>query len=472
MVTHKRPRLLISAPKGRSGKTTITLGLLVALTNAGLTVQPFKKGPDYIDPSWMSAITGRPCYNLDSILMDEKTILNSFIQHTEDADIAIIEGAMGLYDGRDVQGSGSTAQIAKVIQAPVVLVVDCTRMTRSTAAMVMGYQHFDKDINICGVILNKVGGTRHQRILRECVESYCNIPVLGVITKDENLTIPDRHLGLVPANETDKYKEKISQIGKIMTEKINIEKLKELAYNVKPIEIADEKQSKVHHIPEQVNIGIIHDRVFSFYYPENISMLEKRANVIKINSLTDKHIDHLDALYIGGGFPELFLDQLAANKELRQNIKKSIEKGIPVYAECGGMMYLGRKIKNGDKEAEMVGALPFDAILEKKSQGHGYTVMQPIKENGYFQVGQVVQGHEFHHSRLINIDESQVDFAYKVERGKGIDGDRDGILYKNVFASYNHIHSLATPQWAENFLQLAKKFKKEKTNISEKHLPF
>jgi cobyrinic acid a,c-diamide synthase len=454
----KIPRLVIAAPKGRSGKTTVTMGLLAALKRLGLTVQPFKKGPDYIDPSWMTAIAGRNCYNLDSVLMTAETIRESFVANSLDAEISIVEGAMGLYDGLDLAGSGSTAQIAKIIAAPVILVVDCTRMTRSVAATVMGYQQFDKEINIAGIILNKVGGTRHERILRGAIDTYCHVPVLGSIAKNNEIAIPDRHLGLIPAGEAAELRLRIEAIGTVIGEQVDIPKLLELARGPRQLAYYPFKKSAEAR-KSDVTIGVIKDQVFSFYYKENLDLLAAAgARLVYLDSLTSTELGDIHGLYIGGGFPEVFAAQLEANKDFRQSILKAVNGGLPVYAECGGLMYLGRKIIYAGKEASMVGALPFDVILEAKPQGHGYTIMQVTEPNGFFPVGETIKGHEFHHSRLINIDNHKLNFALKVERGKGVDGKHDGIIYKNVYAAYNHLHGLATPQWAANFVELARRY--------------
>lgn len=465
---HKKlhiPRLVIGAPHGRSGKTTVTMGLLAALVSRGLTVQPFKKGPDFIDPSWLTKVTGRACRNLDSFLMSRETIKTSLVNNSSGADISVVEGAMGLYDGVDLEGSGSTAQIAKAIESPVLLVLDTTRMTRSSAAIVMGFQHFDREVHIAGVILNKVARSRHENMLRSAIENYCGIPVLGVIPKGKQFTIPDRHLGLIPAAERDELARSVEEIGKAAREYLDLDRIIEVADAAVPLAptVLEGKRDKA--AEQKINkdkpvIGVIKDRAFTFYYPENLEALaDAGAELLEIDSLHDPVLPNVDALYIGGGFPEVFAAELEANRGLRASLRQRIEDGLPVYAECGGLMYLGRHLTWKDKTYEMSGALPFDVVLTDKPQGHGYEVVEVTGDNGIFAPGTMVKGHEFHHSKVINLDNSRVRFALRVARGWGIDGDKDGLVYKNVLAAYNHIHALSEDQWATGMVRQARSYR-------------
>lgn len=456
------PRLVIAAPHGQSGKTTVTLGLLGALTAKGLKVQPFKKGPDFIDPSWLSVVARRTCRNMDCYLLDESSLLQSFAGAAQDADLAIVEGAMGLYDGLDMEGSGSTAQIAKYLKAPVILVLDCRRMTRSGAAVVMGFQHFDPEVKIAGVILNHVAGARHRRMLENCIRDYCGLPVLGVVPKSSGISIPNRHLGLVPASENEKVTKIFQTATALMMENLNLEAILELAKEVPPLEY-DEPAILKPLKGEKPTIGVLRDRVFSFYYPENLeSLASAGANVVYIDSLAEKTLPEVDALVIGGGFPELFGEELNNNRLFMESLKEQIEEGLPVYAECGGMMFLGRSITADTTQYPMVGVLPFDGIWEKKPQGHGYTLMESIADNPLMPKGTFVKGHEFSHIRMVNMDLNKMEFAYRVHRGRGIDGVHDGLIYKNVFASYNHLHALGSKEWAPRLVALAQQYRKER----------
>ena len=446
------PRVVIGAPHGHSGKTTISIGLVGALSQGGYTVQPFKKGPDYIDPSWLTYSAGRACRNLDCHWFDHNQILASLGQTSADADIAVIEGAMGLFDGVDLQGTGSTAQIARITQSPVILVVDTTRMTRSIAPLVQGFMNFDPHVRVAGVILNKIARSRHENMLRAAIEEYCGIPVLGAVPRNAYSVFPERHLGLIPVAEHTSVQEAVQQNIEIAKQYLDLEGILQVARSAAPIVYNSTGRAVV---SPSVRIGVIRDQSFTFYYPENLEALEMAgAELVYINSLNDNKLPPIDGLYIGGGFPECFAEQLEANTSLRQDIREAAEGSMPIYAECGGLMYLGRSLFWQGNSYSMCGVLPFDVSVEKKPQGHGYTSMEVMNDNPFFSVGAEIQGHEFHHSRVINSDAS-LRFAYQVNRGHGIDGKKDGILYRNTFATYNHIHALANPEWALRFVNQA-----------------
>lgn len=461
------PRLVIGAPQGRSGKTTFTLGLLRALSRQGFLVQPFKKGPDYIDSSWHSAAAGEVCRNLDSFFMNKRDICESVLNNTFNKSIAIIEGSMGFYDGLDLEGSSSTAEVAKITKSPVLLVVDATRMTRSVAAMVMGYQHFDPDVQIVGVVLNKVARARHERMAREAIEQFCTIPVVGAIPKDASLSIPDRHLGLVTNGEMEETDEFLNRLADVVCEHVDLHKILQLAQSAPELPIDKTvlkpalKNQYTYSGTKGPKIGVLQDQAFSFYYPENLeSLTEWGAELTFINSMKDPSLPQgLDGLYIGGGFPEVFAHEIAKNRRLMSEIRRAAEEGLPIYAECGGLMYLGRSIRLSEgKEFPMVGLLPFDTQMECKPQGHGYTIMKPCQGNPWFDESSVVKGHEFHNSRVVNLD-ANVQYAFEVMKGHGFDGKHDGLCYKNVMAAYNHLHALGCPEWAGRFVQLSEAFR-------------
>lgn len=451
------PRVVIGAPHGHSGKTTITIGMVGALKAAGHTVQPFKKGPDYIDPSWLGFAAARPCRNLDCYWLDAARIRFSLQRGAAGADVAIIEGAMGLFDGVDLAGTGSTAQIARITQSPVLLVVDASRMTRSIAPLVLGFMNFEPDVVIAGVILNKIARSRHENMLRAAISEYCGIPVVGAIPKNAYSIFPERHLGLVPAAEHGAGEEAVAGNIAVAQKYLDLAAIMDIARAAPALAgcggDAGRKRERT------ARIGVIRDRSFTFYYPENIEALaDAGAEITVIDSLADPRLPDIDGLYIGGGFPEVFGEALAANASLRQDIRLAAERGMPIYAECGGLMYLGRKIVWEDKEFPMCGVLPFAVVVENKPQGHGYTLMRSTAGNPFFAPGTLVKGHEFHHSRITDAA-SDIRYTYEVLRGHGIDGRRDGAVYKNTFATYNHIHATANPDWAAKFVTLAARFR-------------
>jgi cobyrinic acid a,c-diamide synthase len=451
-------RLVIAAPHGRSGKSTITLGIIGALkAKHGLAVQPYKKGPDFIDPSWLSWMAERPCCNLDLYFSPPQQIRTLFDRACADADIAVVEGAMGLYDGLDVEGSDSTAAIARTINAPVILVVDCTRMTRSAAALVKGFQNFETGVDIAGVILNKVARPRHENILRQSIEQYTGIPVIGAVPKIKNIHIADRHLGLVLAQEVQGLDNLRNCLTETASQYIDLEAL--LAIAGRSQELPRQLQDRGPSASNRARIGIIKDKVFSFYYPENLQALENSgAELVIIDSLQDKKLPEVDALYIGGGFPEVHAQQLQDNDSLRADIRRMILSGLPVYAECGGLMYLARRLHHEDQVFEMTGALPCDVKMSARPKGHGYSLMKVVKPNYLFSENTEIRGHEFHHSQICNADQS-LGSIMEVQRGYGLDGKNDGILFHNVIAAYQHIYAPAHPEWAANFVAQAEKYK-------------
>jgi cobyrinic acid a,c-diamide synthase len=458
--------LLISAPQGRSGKTIATIGLCDALRRRGLSVQPFKKGPDYIDPSWLTIAVGRSCRNLDLFLIPEDKLIQAFEQACEETDLALVEGAMGLYDGLD--NHKTTAEIARLLNIPILLIVNSSRMTSSIAAMVKGYQLFQTDIKIAGVILNYVSGRRHEEKLRDAVEQHCGIPVVGSIPRDADLLIAERHLGLIPAPESAESKSLVERIGRKLESCFDLDRILSIAYGVPPKPLF-KKERRREDNPSQpktkeVRVGVMRDRVFNFYYPENFEALKKAgAELIFINSFEDR-LPELDGLYIGGGFPEFFLGELEENGGLRKDIAEAIEKGLPVYAECAGLMYLCRSIRWQGRSYEMVRIIPADVELSQKPEGHGYVVAEVVGENPFFSTGLTIRGHEFHHSSLS--DARGLKFAYQVKRGRGIHGSQDGVVYKNLFASYIHLHALGTPEWAQGFTSLASRWKRSQRRVN------
>ncbi len=456
---------MIAAPHGRSGKTTIAIALARALRNRGFSVQPFKKGPDYIDPSWLRLASGRDCSNLDGFLIAEDVLLASFARRSRGADIALVEGAMGLFDSPEADGVGSTAWLARVLQAPIILVVNAERMTRSVAALVSGFQHFEPGTHLAGVILNRVSGGRHEEKLLDAVERYCGIPVLGAVPKDSRLTIAERHLGLVPSVENDQAESIVETICDKVATHLNIDATVATARQA-PKQLISELR-RIPAAKPTSRIGVVADRAFSFYYPENLEALrEAGADIVSIDALSDHALPEIDGLYIGGGFPELYAAELEANERLRRDIARRIENGLPTYAECAGLMYLSKAIRWEGRRYEMVGVVPAEVEISKRPQGHGYVELEIAVDNPWFPLGLALRGHEFHHSRLIA--EALLPTAYQVRRGHGIDGHVDGIFYKNMLASYTHLHALGVSQWATTFVALALKYRAPRVKADAK----
>lgn len=447
-------RLFISAAHKSSGKTTVSIGLCAALTAAGKTVQAFKKGPDYIDPQWLGRATHRDCINLDFYTMERDEILAAMASYSNDADISIIEGNKGLYDGLDLDGSNSNAALAKLTKTPVVLVLDARGMTRGIAPLILGYQAFDNDISIKGVILNQLGGSRHEDKLRKVIEHYTDAEVIGAIHKDERFDIDERHLGLVPSQEDPYSDKKIQLLSQAITEQVNLESLLNIANTAPALDSPAAAQlSKPAHTGSRVTIGIVRNQAFCFYYPDDLAALEQAgAQLISIDTIKDSGLPDIDGLFIGGGFPETHLEQLEANSSIRNKIHQAIENGLPAYAECGGLMYLARSISwNGAKHA-MVGAIDADIIMEKAPQGRGYVQLHETSEGLWpARPEHNIAAHEFHYSRFENLDKS-ARFAFKVLRGTGIDGENDGYVYKNLLACYTHQRNTSRNAWARRFV--------------------
>jgi len=453
------PRIIIAALKGGSGKTILSLGLTSAWKAMGHRVAAFKKGPDFIDSGWLSFAAGRPCHNLDPFLMNPEQIVTSMLLNSTGADISVIEGNRGLFDGLDIDGCCSTGELGKIIRSPVILIVDVTMATRTVAALVMGCQKFDPDLRISGVILNRVAGLRQESLARNAVEQYCGLPVVGTVPKLKQNIFPERHMGLVPHLETDYAEKAIAWARGVAEKHLDLKTLWNLAHEAPSLDFSQEekKQDGTLLMPEPPpRVGVIRDKSFWFYYPENLDQLKKLgARLVEINSLEDRELPEIDALYIGGGFPETQAQALADNVMFRASLRERIEEGLPVYAECGGLMYLGRALVVDGKEFPMVGALPLSLILEKKPQGHGYTILEVADRNPFYTIGESLKGHEFHYSKAVLHPSDDTRTVFKVLRGEGIDGQEDGLCRKNVLATYTHIHAGGNQEWARRLLNVA-----------------
>ena len=460
-----RPRIYISAAHKSSGKTTLSIGISAALNGLGHKVYPFKKGPDYIDPMWLGRASGRSCYNLDFNTQDIPEIEQLFAQHSSDDGISIIEGNKGLYDGVDMAGSDCNAALAKALKVPVILVLDVSGITRGVAPLVLGYQAFDEDVKIAGVILNKVGTSRVESKLRAVLENYTDLPVLGAVGRDSALEVRERHLGLTPPGEIGAVDGIIDRLKSTVEASVDLDAILKVSETAASLEI-DALSRKSTATNAAVRIGIARDAAFGFYYRDDLDALEgEGAELVYFDTIKDKHLPKVDGLFIGGGFPETQMAELAANKSLMEEISKSANIGMPIYAECGGLMYLTRSISWGEARHEMVGVIDADTVMHEKPQGRGLVVLEKSDAHPWFGmgtertggsagsdlVGAKLAAHEFHHGALVNVNPDHK-FAYRVQRGYGIDGVHDGVTLKNVLANFCHLRHTSRFKWAKDFV--------------------
>ncbi len=462
-------RLFISAAHKSSGKTTLCIGLAAALRARGEAVQPFKKGPDYIDPLWLGLAAGRPCYSLDPYLSGADELRAEFAQRMQGATLGLVEGNKGLYDGLALDGSNSNAALAAMLGAPVVLVIDARGMTRGIAPLILGFQAFDPNIRIAGVILNQLGGARHEAKLRAVIAHYTGVPVLGAVQYDEQLAIVERHLGLVPSNEAEAARARVGAIAARIAAQVDLDALLGVARSAPAPAIGRPRGGgdpvKPNGIPASagttapaLRIGIARDSAFGFYYPGDLEALRAAgAELVPFDALRDRRLPRVDALFIGGGFPETHMAELAANAGLRAEVRSAIEAGMPAYAECGGLMYLARSIEWNGRRAEMAGVLPADIVMHSRPVGRGYVHLRETGRGPWpARNAQLIRAHEFHYSSVENLAPG-LEFAYEVERGYGIDGRHDGIVYKNLLASYAHLRDVAAHHWAARFVEFARR---------------
>ena len=494
------PRLVVAGTSGDSGKTLVALGLLACFRERGLVPAPFKKGPDYIDAAWLAWAAGRPCRNLDTYLQYPDAILTSFARHASEG-VSVVEGNRGLHDGMDVEGTHSTAALARLLTAPVVLVVNTTKVTRTTAAVVLGCKALDPEVNLVGVILNRVAGKRHERVVRGAVERLAGVEVVGALPRLKENPLPDRHLGLVTPEEHPRTREARATVAALVAEHVDLDRLLELARgssefgtrnaegetrpspgpmdaarvgevvyevrsdpgseSVSESESAGESasptvpRSALHAPRSDCRVGYFKDSAFTFYYPENLEALQEAgAELVPVSGLDDVELPDVDGLYLGGGFPETHASRLAANTTLMEQVRQRAEEEMPIYAECGGMIYLARSLTCDGQTYKMANVLPIDLELFARPQGHGYAEVLVDGETPFFEKGTAFRGHEFHYTRIVEADEG-VTTAMEVVRGTGCFLKRDGIIYKNVLAGYAHLHALGVPEWAPAFVDCA-----------------
>lgn len=440
------PAFLIAGTHSGVGKTTVTLGLMAALRARGLRVQPFKVGPDFIDPSHHAAICGRPSHNLDSFMMGEEGVRRTFYSALPGADVAVVEGVMGLYDGMDGTDVSSTAQVAKILDLPVLLVINVHGMSRSAAALEMGFAEFDPRLRMAGTILNRIGSDRHLAMLKSCMKR----PIFAALPREKEMEMKSRHLGLVMGFEKD---HDLLALASWLEKHAAIDEILRLSVPMPlPTVFAQETEKPA---DAQVRIGIARDEAFCFYYQENLRELERcGAELIFFSPLKDELPD-VDGLYIGGGYPELYAETLE-KAPAREQIRRASEDGMPIYGECGGLMYLGRELVLEEGTHRMVGALPGSTIMTRRLVALGYAKAKTVGENPLVAPGQEIRGHEFHYSRFECDRDAR--FAYRMERGKGILDGRDGVVEHSTIGSYLHAHfSSASP---DRFLESCWRYRK------------
>ncbi len=454
--------IVVAGLKGGSGKSIIAVGLAAAFSRAGKMVVPFKKGPDYIDAGWLQLAAAHPCYNLDPFLMERDAMLFSFREHAADAEIIIVEGNRGLFDGVDAAGTYSTAELAQLLGLPVILVVDCTKTTRTVAALVLGCRHMALDLSIAGVVLNQLATSRQERIIREAVGHYAGLPVLGAIPRLAEDVLPQRHLGVTPFQEHANARDAVTALADLAGQYLDIPAIEQ---RMTPSPLLQESGSGIVAAKKQerqavVRLGVIRDAAFQFYYPENLeALVQAGAELVTIDALTDHILPDIDGLYIGGGFPETNAKKLSANDSFRQSVREAAQAGLPIYAECGGLIFLGEGIVLEKETYPLAGVFPVFFAIEKRPQAHGYTILTVERENPFFPPGTELKGHEFRYSRIISWEGDSGDLACRAIRGVGFMNRRDGLVHKNVLALYTHIHAVGTPAWAGSLVQQALKFK-------------
>ncbi|MBI5417577.1 cobyrinate a,c-diamide synthase [Candidatus Poribacteria bacterium] len=455
------PRLVISGTKSGVGKTTLVLGIMLALKKRGYSIQPFKVGPDYIDPTYHTEITGRACRNLDTWIIPGEVILELFARQADNVDISIIEGVMGLYDGIKDKDEGSTAYLAKLINSPVILILDASSMSRSAAAMVLGYKEFDKQIDLRGVILNNIGSENHYNIIKNAIEKNTKIHVLGFLPKEKDMALSERHLGLIPAYEKKVFNNFNEKLLNLIEKNIDIDKLIKISKNTKKFPKFNKTIFKKRQIEKKVNIAIARDKAFNFYYEDSLDILKNLgANLIEFSPMNDKKLPYnIDGIYIGGGFPELYASILAKNNGLKKEIYDNAKNGLPIYAECGGLMYLTKELIDFTKKKfSMVGVFNASVNMANSKRALGYVEVKTLKNNILSSVGDENRAHVFHWSYLDAVP-AKTEYSYALVRNDE-PVSFDGLIYKNVLASYVHIHFASNIKFAENFIESCMKYKK------------
>ena len=444
------PRVVIAAPQSGSGKTTIVTGLLSAFRKQGLSVQSYKIGPDYIDPGYHALASGRPAHNLDTWLVPEEKLPDIFRQTAKDADITVIEGVMGLYDGGK-NGISSTAAIAKLLDAPVLLVVNAKSMGESAAALVQGFCAYDPAVRLAGVILNRLGSPTHREMIEEAMERI-GIPVYGAVFRQEAMTLPERHLGLVPVEENDREKETVAAIGRTVAASVDTARIRALAAEAPPLSC---RKLAASPSTQRVRVAVARDEAFSFYYPESLRILEEQgAEIVPFSPLHDRELPSADGLILGGGFPEMFAGALYANAAMRAAIERAAADGLPIYAECGGFMYLMREMVDFSGQVyPMLGIVPGRVVMNRRLQTVGYVTAEMLRDTVLGRKGTVLRGHEFHFSSECEPETPELyPRAFAFRKARRPEAREAGFARGNILGSYLHLHFAGCPEAAAHFV--------------------
>jgi len=455
------PRLVLAGLSGGTGKTIISLALTRGFSRAGKKVAPFKKGPDYIDAQWLGVAAGRSCSNLDPFFHSEEIIRSVFWHKSRGLDLSLVEGNRGLFDGKDEHGSCSTAELARILGAPVILAIDCTKMTRTVAAIVHGCTLFEPGLNLAGVVLNRTAGERHRSILRKSIEMHTDIPVLGMLPKITHNPIPERHMGLMSDQEYDgcdhgKGQKALDALADMASEWLDMDAILSIAESAPDFGADPGPLFSGEPVKKTVRIGYVHDAALWFYYPENLEALEHAgAELVRLSILSDEPWPEIDGLYLGGGFPEVFAERISGNKGVLAHIRGLSDSGMPIYAECGGFMVLCRYLEFEGTRYPMADVFPVGTGFCPKPQGLGYTEAEVVLENPFFPKGETILGHEFHYSSCLTDGADGLDFSLRMKRGVGMLNGMEGLMKNRTVAGYNHIHALAVPEWARRLVAAA-----------------
>ncbi len=455
------PRFVLAGLRGGSGKTIISLGLARYIKDQNFSIKPYKKGPDYIDAVWLGRAAGSTTTNLDPFLMSSDTIQSLFQQQSQGYDLSIVEGNRGLFDGKDLDGSCSTANLAQQIASPVILILDCTKMTRTVVPVVLGCQHFEPGLQLAGVILNQTAGQRHRSILRQCLERYTDLPVLGALPKLKKTPIPERQMGLISDREF-KAEQVLQELAQVVGDNLDVDRIQNIALEAGSWRATESRVwPDLNPAAPEVNIAVVRDTSLWFYYPENLEALRRCGAELKLVSLLEEDPwPEIHGLYLGGGFPETQAGLLAANQSIKDRVLEYVRRGLPIYAECGGLMYLCSTLTVGGESYSMVGVFAANAELCSRPQGHGYTRSLVVAENPFHPVGLEFSGHEFHYSRCCAFSGWHDRSCLQMLRGQGLGQSQDGLSFRNTLAAYTHLHALSVPSWARNFVWAAREFKK------------